>query len=156
MLLLTFQAENQHYAIDAGHVLEVIPIVKIRKLPGTPDFVRGILNYRGMPVPVIDITHMLSGRPSAEHLSSRIILLKYPENSESKNVLGILAEHATDTVVRENKEFADSGIASPEMPSLGKISIGGRRMLQIVKIDDLLTDGLKAMLFAASPLGDSV
>jgi chemotaxis-related protein WspB len=149
MLLLTFQADNQHYAIDAGHVLEVIPIVKIRKLPGTPGFVRGVLNYRGTPVPVIDITLMLSGRPSVEHLSSRIILVKYPEKGESENVLGVLAEHATDTAIRETADFIDSGIASPGMPCLGKISVVGKTMLQIVKIDDLLTDELKAILFAA-------
>jgi chemotaxis-related protein WspB len=148
MLLLTFQADNQHFAINAGNVLEVIPIVKIRKLPGTPDFVRGVLNYRGTPVPVIDITLMLSGRPSAEHLSSRIILVKYPENGESKNVLGLLAEHATGTATRDAEEFVVSGIATPEMPCLGKISVGGKTMLQIVKIDDLLTEELKAMLFS--------
>ena len=148
MLLLTFQADNQHFAINAGNVLEVIPIVKIRKLPGTPDFVRGVLNYRGTPVPVIDITLMLSGRPSAEHLSSRIILVKYPGNGESKNVLGVLAEHVTGTATRDAGEFAVSGIDTPEMPCLGKISVGGKTMLQIVKIDDLLTEGLKAMLFS--------
>ena len=155
MLLLTFQADNQHYAINAGNVLEVIPIVKIRKLPGTPDFVRGVMNYRGIPVPVIDITQMLSGRPSIEHLSSRIILVKYPENGESKNILGVLAEHATGTVVRETEEFTEPGIASPAMPCLGKISVGGKKMLQIVKIDDLLTDGLKAILFA-TPIGNNL
>jgi len=149
MLLLTFQADNRHYAINARHVLEVIPIVEIRKLPGTPDYVRGVLNYRGKLVPVVDITLMLSGRASAEHLSSRIILAKYPEADESENVLGLLAEHATGTVNRDSETFTDPGITSPDMPWLGNISVDGEAMLQVVKIEDLLADELKAMLFAA-------
>ena len=149
MLLLTFRVDSQDYAISTRHVLEVIPIVEVRKLPGTPDYVRGVLNYRGKLVPVVDITWMLSGRASVEHLSSRIILVRYPEKDDSENVLGLLAEHATSTVARKPETFAASGVDTPDMPWLGKISVDGDSSIQIVKIEDLLADELKALLFAA-------
>ena len=150
MLLVTFQVNNQHYAVNARSVKEIIPLVKIRELPGTPDFVRGVFNYCGSLVPVIDVTHMLSGKPAAEQLSSRIILVNYPEADESGHILGLLAEHATGTAVSADETFIDSGIDTPETPWMGPISVGTKEMIQIVKIENLLTDELKSKLFTGS------
>ena len=150
MLLLTFQAGSQQYAINAKSVQEVIPLVKTRELAGAPDFVSGVFSYRGTLVPVIDVTLMLSGKRSAEHLSTRIIIVKYPEAGESGNVLGLLAEHVTSTAGRKAETFADPGVATPGAPWLGKISVEEKEMLQIVKIEDILTDEMKATLFVAS------
>lgn len=150
MLLLTFQAGSQNYAINAKSVQEVIPLVRTRELAGAPDFVCGVFSYRGTLVPVIDVTQMLSGKRSAEHLSSRIIIVKYPDAEKSENVLGLLAEHVTSTASRKTETFADPGVAIPGAPWLGKISVEEKGMLQIVKIEDILTDELKATLFVAS------
>lgn len=150
MLLVTFQVNNQHYAISAMSVKEIIPMVKVRELPGTPDFVRGVFNYRGALAPVIDVTRMLSGTPTTEQLSSRIILVNYPETGESGHILGLLAEHATGTAVRDEETFTDSGVDSPDAPWMGKISVGGKELIQVVKIENLLTDELKSKLFTVS------
>jgi chemotaxis-related protein WspB len=150
MLLVTFQVNNQDYAINAKSVKEIIPVVKIRELPGTPDFVRGVFNYRGSLVPVIDVTRMLSGNPTAELLSSRIILVDYPETGESGHILGLLTEHATGTAVRADETFTASGIDSTDAPWMGKISVGEKNMIQVVKIENLLTDELKSKLFTGS------
>ena len=150
MLLVTFQVNNQHYAINAESVKEIIPMVRIRELPGVPDSVRGVFNYRGSLTPVIDVTRMLSGVPTAELLSSRIILVNYPEAGESTNILGLLAEHATSAAVRTDETFADSGVDSPDAPWMGEISIGDKEMIQVIKIENLLTDELKSKLFTRS------
>jgi chemotaxis-related protein WspB len=150
MLLVTFQVNNQHYAIDAKSVKEIIPMVKIRELPGAPDFVCGVFNYRGALVPVIDVTRMLSGNSTAELLSSRIILVNYPEKGEEYHVLGLLAEHTTGTATRDDESFSDSGVDNPETPWMGKISVAEKEMIQVVKIENLLTDELKSRLFTNS------
>jgi chemotaxis-related protein WspB len=149
MLLVTFQVNNQHYAINAKSVKEIIPMLKTRELPGSPDFVRGVFNYHGSPAPVIDVTRMLSGHPTAELLSSRIILVNYPEADESGHILGLLTEH-TSGAVRDNETFTDSGINSADAPWMGKISIGEKEMIQVIKIENLLTDELKSKLFTGS------
>ncbi len=150
MLLITFRVNRQHYAIDAKSVKEIIPLVNVRELPGTPDFVRGVFNYRGTLVPVIDVTRMISGNPAAALLSSRIILVNYPEGEESGNILGLLTEQTTGTAVRDNGTFSDSGINNAEAPWLGKISVDENEMIQIVTIENLLTDELKSKLFTGA------
>ncbi len=147
MLPLTFKVDEQLYAINAKSVVEVIPQVRTRALPGTPDVVRGVFNYRGTLVPVIDVTHMLSGRRTKEQLSARIILVKYPEDAESGHTLGLLTEQSTETVARDNATFSDPGIENRGTPWLGKISVAGKDMIQLVSIDNLLTDELKSILY---------
>ena len=147
MLLLTFQVDGQQYAIDAKSVVEVIPQVKLRPLPGTAAFVGGVFNYRGTLVPVIDVTRMLSGRRTQEQLSARIILVSYPEGGENVHTLGLLTEKSTEIVERDKGTFADTGIENQTTPWLGKIAVDGKSMIQFVRIENLLPDELKNTLF---------
>ena len=43
MLLLTFRAAENLYAIDAARVVEVVPRINLRLLPHAPDFLAGVL-----------------------------------------------------------------------------------------------------------------
>jgi purine-binding chemotaxis protein CheW len=53
--LLAFRLASEQYAIDTRHVVEVHPLRDLTPLPGTPDFVRGIVNLRGRILPVFDL-----------------------------------------------------------------------------------------------------
>ena len=150
MLLVTFKVDSQCYAIDARTVVEIIPMVKIRSLPGTPDYVRGVFNYRGILAPVVDLTRMLTGRNTAEYLSSRIILVNYSGNASGTNILGLLAEHVTDMAVREPGTMKDSGIDTSDGQWSGKISTVKEELIQVVEIGNLLTDELKGKLFTGA------
>lgn len=147
MLLVTFQVNNQRYAINTAEVRQIIPMVQIRKLPGTPDCVLGTFSFHGTLVPVLDITAMLTGTPAPMLFSTRIILVQYPGTA---HLLGLLAECATQTVVGDNAVLADSGVNNTGAPWLGKISVGEKDLMQIVTVEKLLTDELKSILFTAA------
>ncbi|MHA6480806.1 chemotaxis protein CheW [Paenibacillus sp. strain BS8-2] len=53
--LLTFQLENEYFAIDIKHVIEIIGIQPITNIPEMPEFIRGIINLRGNIIPVMDV-----------------------------------------------------------------------------------------------------
>ena len=75
MLLLTFTAGTNRYAIDVTRVVEVVPRVELRKIPHAPAFLAGLLGYRGEVVPVIDLGLLLDAAPCRDCLSTRIILV---------------------------------------------------------------------------------
>ena len=52
---LTFQLDNETYGIELENVVEIIGMQPITKLPGLPDYVRGIINLRGKIIPVMDV-----------------------------------------------------------------------------------------------------
>jgi purine-binding chemotaxis protein CheW len=53
--LLEFRLASERYAIETRHVTEVHPLRDLTPLPGTPDFVRGIVNLRGRILPVFEL-----------------------------------------------------------------------------------------------------
>jgi len=52
---LTFYINDKNFAIDVINIKEIIPHGKITKIPTMQPFVVGVMNIRGMAVPIIDI-----------------------------------------------------------------------------------------------------
>jgi purine-binding chemotaxis protein CheW len=52
---LTFSVGNEDYGIEINHVTEIIGIMDITEVPGTPKYVKGIINLRGKIIPVIEV-----------------------------------------------------------------------------------------------------
>ena len=52
---LAFSLSNEKYAVSVVNVREVLEVVPITRVPGMPDFMKGVLNLRGSVVPVIDL-----------------------------------------------------------------------------------------------------
>lgn len=53
--LLEFRLASERYAVETRFVTEVQPLRDLTPLPGTPPFVRGIVNLRGRILPVYDL-----------------------------------------------------------------------------------------------------
>lgn len=57
--------DSQMFAISCSDVKELVAVPKVSRMPGMPDFVRGIVNLRGTVLPLIDLRTRL-GMPSRE------------------------------------------------------------------------------------------
>jgi chemotaxis-related protein WspB len=120
MLSLILQIGETRYALDARQVVEVLPLVQVRPSPSAPPGVAGLMNYRGEPVPVIDLSLLCCGRPARHLLSTRILLVRSPTPADlrpepSISWIGLIAERATET----RRFSADAFVASAASRSLG-------------------------------------
>ena len=147
MLNLTFAVGDEQYAIDSSQVIEVVPWVRLKNLPNSPESVSGLLNYRGKIVPVLDLSHIMLGRFSIRCLSTRIILVNYHLKDKSKHILGILVERIMESQKQKESSFIDSGVRLKKAPYLGKIAIEGHDMVQTISVEDLVPETLKGSLF---------
>src|SRR3954470_4354213 len=98
MLFLVFKLGDDRYALDASRVAEVVPLLSLKQMPQSPPGFAGILNYRGRPVPALDLCQLTLGRPAREQLSTRIIILAYTGKNGRQHLLGLIAENATEMV----------------------------------------------------------
>src|SRR4051812_48300191 len=55
MLVLTFRVAEAPFAVAVARVVEVVPRVALRAMPHSPDYLAGLLHYRGKAVPVVDL-----------------------------------------------------------------------------------------------------
>lgn len=53
---LTFRVAGEEYAIDILHVREIIEFTSSTRVPGTPEWIHGVINLRGRVVPVVDLS----------------------------------------------------------------------------------------------------
>lgn len=52
---LTFLIDKQFYAFHINDVVEIIEMVEITPVPEFPDYAKGIINLRGVLIPIIDV-----------------------------------------------------------------------------------------------------
>ena len=108
--------------MSADNIIEVLPLMNLKRVPCAPVGVAGVLNYRGTPVPVIDLNEMMLAHPAARRLSTRIILVRYPFEAGHPRALGLIAEHATNMIQRSIQDFIETGVESEEARFLGRVA----------------------------------
>ena len=147
MLFLLFQLGNDRYVIEAARVVEVLPLVELKKIPESPRGVAGLFNYRGKPVPAVDLGELASGQPAREHLSTRIILVRYPDEGGRQHLLGLIAERATEIIRRDSKEFMEPGLKLSSAPYLGPVLMENGGVVQWVHERRVLPERVRDLLF---------
>ncbi len=147
MLFLVFQLAKDRYAIEARQVIEVLPLVNVKQIPGAPPGVAGIFNYHGASVPLIDLADLALGTPSRKWMSTRIIVVNYGVESGQTHPLGLVVEQATETLRRNEEDFSDAGLAVSDTPFLGNVTTDTGGIVQRIEIQRLLSDELRGQLF---------
>ena len=51
---LTFRLGDEEYAAHVSKVLNILEMTNITKVPKAPDYMKGVINLRGMVLPVVD------------------------------------------------------------------------------------------------------
>ncbi len=145
MLAVLFSVDSDRYALEAKDIIEVLPLVALKRVPPAPPYLAGLLNYHGTSVPVIDLNLLMTGTPCRKALSSRILLAQYHLPDGCLKPLGLMAEEATETARIDPDSLRPSEIIST--PYLGKLAVHGAKMVQLVHPEELLTDAARALLY---------
>jgi chemotaxis signal transduction protein len=95
-LYLTFRLAADRYALEVSRIAEVLPLVDIKPLPRSPEGIAGAFDYRGTPVPVIDLSELTLGQTARALLSTRIILVHYPDGRGGTHLLMAVSGYGCD------------------------------------------------------------
>lgn len=146
MLLVVFYIDRERYALDSSQVVEIVPVVRFRELPGAPDYIRGVLRFRGHNVPVVDVSALAGKGQARRRLSTRVILVEFLDGEGRARILGLLAERVTETIKIEPEQIESSGIRIDQSPYLGDL-IQDESMTQLIRPGDLLPEPVRNLLF---------
>ena len=123
--------------------------MELKQLPQAPKGVAGIFNYRGRPVPAVDLSALTLGQPASERFSTRIIIVNYPRrHAATTHLLGLVAEHATEMLRKDAKDFVDSGVQLGQAPYLGPILMDDQSPIQWIYEQRLLPEPVRNVLFS--------
>ena len=76
---ISFNLNNDYYCIALDFVKEVLKDTPITKVPGTPDFIEGIMNLRGDYITVINLKKFLSLPENVITEKNPVVIIKCNE-----------------------------------------------------------------------------
>jgi chemotaxis-related protein WspB len=150
MLFLLCHVGTDRYALDASRVVEIVPLLELKKIPQAPRGVAGLFSYHGQPVPTVDLSELTLNRPARECLSTRIVIVHYPDAAGRLHLLGLIAEEATRLFRRHADDFTQANVQIPSAPFLGPVIMDDQGVIQRIHEQRLLSDRVRDMLFSRS------
>ena len=153
--VVAFEVADERYGIEAVRVVEVVPSVPLRTVPGTVRGVAGLLRFRGGLVPVVDLGVVWAGRASPARMSSRIVVCELDGTAgawadaaaRTRPRVAVRAERVlrVATVDPAAADAAD-GPRTPGARGLGRLVRDGDALLQLVRVEDLVPADVLATL----------
>ena len=148
MLILGLSIGDERYGVEATQVIEVVPLIALRKMPLADKCIRGIFNYRGYPTPVVDLCQLFENRDCENSLSTRIIIIEYTALTGIKRSIGLIAEKITNVTSCEVSEMENSGIQQDQNDFLGLIYTHNTEMIQLIDTNKILPDSISNQLMS--------
>lgn len=108
---LTFYLAEEEYAVTILKVTEILECAVLTKVPGTPVWIRGVLNLRGAVVPVVDLAVKFGLPPTVITRRTCVVMVEMEHEGE-RLVLGVMADAVNQVV-----ELGADAIQPP--PSFG-------------------------------------
>lgn len=147
MLFLIFYLGEQRYALAAQEIVEVVPVVQLKRIPQAPSYVAGLCNYRGAPVPIIDLARIIEKRAANRYMSTRVVMVHFRLPDGAERILGLIAERATEMMTLENKDFVESGVTGSGITCCRRVAIDADGMIHRVELDGLLSESVREVIF---------
>ncbi len=147
MLLLLFETGSGRFALDSNEVVEIIPLIKLKKIPSSPGYISGVINYHSEAIPILDLCALTEGTPCREVYSTRIILVHYPLTDGKEKLVGLIAEKVTDVVRSDQSDKQSSGVFIDEALNTHIIQPGSEEMVQWFDIAQMIPHETMQNLF---------
>jgi purine-binding chemotaxis protein CheW len=90
---VVFWIEEEEFSVDITDIQEIIKYTAPVKVPKSPDYIIGIINFRGHVIPVIDL-RIIFNFPKIEINNYPIIVVVEGE----EKIFGLLVDKVTDIV----------------------------------------------------------
>jgi len=133
---LAFTLGQEEYGIDILRVQEIRGYEPVTRIANAPDFIKGVVNLRGIIVPVVDMRIKLNlGTPTYDQFTVVIIL------SIAGRVVGMVVDSVSDVMTLTPEQVKPAPEMGTSFDSDYLIGLGtlNERMLILVDIDKLMS-----------------
>jgi purine-binding chemotaxis protein CheW len=143
---LTFVCAGEEYGVDILCVQEIKGWEGVTRVPYTPAYLLGVMNLRGVIVPVIDLRTRFGVQQRAPDSSTVVIVVRVHSDRGEKTA-GIVVDAVSEvySVSPENiKATPDLGAVGDGACVRGLTSVDGK-MVMLLDIDKLVASSVEAM-----------
>jgi purine-binding chemotaxis protein CheW len=137
---ISFTISADNYGVDIMAVREIKGWSEITHLPEQPDYVRGVLNLRGVIVPIVDLRCRF-GQGLTEATVLHVVIIVQIDD----HLVGLLADRVSDII----------SVDPAKIKAVPKVAHGARVnfLLGIVTVDDAMIALIDLSRLLAPPVG---
>lgn len=99
---LTFLLAGEEYGIDILKVQEIRGWSPVTEMPNTPSYLRGVINLRGVIVPIVDLRERFN-RPLTEYDATTVVIVLRTQIDGAEVVVGIVVDGVSDVYKVDDK-----------------------------------------------------
>ncbi len=135
--IVGFKLNNEEYALEIENVQEIIKKVKTTRVPRSRTYINGVINLRGIVVPIIDLKYRFSMADQNYDDNQRIIILKVNGISA-----GIMVDSVSEVIevdekgILPNPKQTNSDINSDYLKGVCKVD--EERLMTLLNIEKVL------------------
>lgn len=145
---LTFRLGTEEYGIDILKVQEIRSYEAPTRIANAPEFIKGVVNLRGVIVPIVDLRVKLRC-PSAEVNSFTVVIVLNVKN----RVVGAVVDSVSD-VLELNKDqikpAPEMSTAAVDTNYITGIATVAERMLILMDIEGLMSSADMGLIAAVA------
>jgi purine-binding chemotaxis protein CheW len=151
-----FGLGNEHFAIIVNRVLEILHLGQLTRVPNASAYIKGILNFRGSIVPVINLYKRFN---FTEHVSEgNMVIIVEAQYKDNVALMGLLVEEVADVIDFEYKNLRTvPEIGVKYNPSFleGFVEMDGK-FIMVLNVDEVLNVNELAEIKDISEVTDSL
>ncbi len=143
---LTFVCDGEEYGIDILRVQEIKGWDGATRVPQAPAHVLGVMNLRGVIVPVVDLRTRF-GLARREFDASTVVIVVRVQGAKSERTAGIVVD-----AVSEVYSFSQDSIKPPpgvggriDSACINGLAMEGEKMVMLLDIDRLISTSIEAI-----------
>jgi purine-binding chemotaxis protein CheW len=133
--LIAFNIGEQQFSLSTSAVREIRGWTPVTPLPHAPPYVLGVVNLRGVVLPIVDFAVRLGFPPTQPTARHAIIVAEF-----GTQVAGLLVDGVSDIFTAEDEQIQPTPDVAAEVAKLylrGVIAMDGR-LIGVIDIANLL------------------
>ncbi|GLT16881.1 purine-binding chemotaxis protein CheW [Vibrio zhanjiangensis] len=134
---LSFKLDSELYGVEIKDVEEIRVWERPTPIPRSPNFVKGVINLRGMIVPVVDLRSRF-GVGQCEYLPSTVVIVLRYASDDSERLMGLVVDAVSDVVSQGQNELYPSVGESVVTPYLQGLLNVGDQVMSLLNTEELL------------------
>jgi len=109
---LTFKLGEEKFGVHVGQVLNILEMTRVTEVPKAPDFMKGVINLRGMVLPVID-SRIKFGLPETQYTKNTCIVVMDLQLEDETVYIGAIVDEVLSVIEIEPEQIGPA-------PSIGQ------------------------------------
>jgi len=152
--LVSFRVGSEEYGLDIRSITEVVRPLKVTPLPRMPHFIEGVINLRGVIIPVVDLRKRFALASVIDNRRTMRMMITrgaVPGERGAKKLLGLVVDGVNEVLHVPLKDIepapeAATGEQADFMNGMGKV---GDRLIILINIAKILNQKERSALAEA-------